>query len=82
MGIPTNAGCPECVKTKMLQDAASQLAEVYGISIEGVDEFLKSKDPLQRIATPEEVADMVVFVAKTPGGGAITGQGRCMATTT
>ena len=31
MGITTNAVCPEFVKTKMLQDAASQLAEVYGI---------------------------------------------------
>jgi NAD(P)-dependent dehydrogenase (short-subunit alcohol dehydrogenase family) len=82
MGITANAVCPGFVRTKMLQDAASQLAEVYGIPPEGVDEFLRSNDPLKRIATPEEVAEMVVFLAMTPGGGAITGQGLCMATTT
>jgi NAD(P)-dependent dehydrogenase (short-subunit alcohol dehydrogenase family) len=82
MGITTNAVCPGFVRTKLLQDAASQLAEVYGIPREGVEEFLRSSDPLKRIATPEEVADMVVFLAVTPGGGAISGQGLCMATTT
>jgi NAD(P)-dependent dehydrogenase (short-subunit alcohol dehydrogenase family) len=66
----------------MWQDAAFQLAEVYGIPLEGEDKFLRSHDPLKRIATPEEVADLVVFLAMTPGGGAITGQGLCMATTT
>jgi 3-oxoacyl-[acyl-carrier protein] reductase len=82
MGITANAVRPGFVKTKRLQDAASQLAEVYGILPEGGDEFVKSSDPLKRFATPEEVADMVVFLAITPGGGAITGQGLCMVTTT
>jgi NAD(P)-dependent dehydrogenase (short-subunit alcohol dehydrogenase family) len=80
--LSINAVCPGFVRTKLLQDAASQLAEVYGIPPEGVEEFLRSNDPLKRIATPEEVAEMVVFLAMTPGGGAITGQGLCMATTT
>jgi NAD(P)-dependent dehydrogenase (short-subunit alcohol dehydrogenase family) len=82
MGIIVNAVCPGFVWTKMAQDAAPQLAEIYGIPPEGMDEFLKSLDPLKRIATPEEVADVVVFLAMTTGGGVMTGQGLCMATTT
>jgi NAD(P)-dependent dehydrogenase (short-subunit alcohol dehydrogenase family) len=81
MGIIVNAVCPGFVWTKMAQDAAPQLAEIYGIRPDGMDEFLRSLDPLKRIATPEEVADVVVFLAMTPGGGAMTGQGLCMATT-
>jgi NAD(P)-dependent dehydrogenase (short-subunit alcohol dehydrogenase family) len=80
-GIIVNAVCPGFVWTKMAQDVAPQFAEMYGIPPEGMDEFLRSIDPLKRIATPEEVADVVVFLAMTPGGGAMTGQGLCMATT-
>jgi hypothetical protein len=47
-----------------------------------VDDFLKGFDPMKRISTPEEVADFVVFLAATAGGGAATGQGFNLATTT
>ena len=80
MGIIVNAVCPGFVWTKMAQEVAPQFAEMYGIPPEEMDEFLRSIDPLKRIATPEEVADLVVFLAMTPGGGSMTGQGLCMAT--
>jgi 3-hydroxybutyrate dehydrogenase len=80
MGITANAVCPGFVRTKLMQDAAAQIAEAYGVPPDGIEEFLKSNDPLKRIAVPEEVADVVIFLAMTPGGGATTGQGLCMAT--
>lgn len=80
-GITVNAVCPGFVQTDMADDLAPQLAEIYGVSEDDTDEFLRSCDPLNRISTPEEVAQVVVFLAMTDGGGAMTGQGVTMATT-
>lgn len=80
-GITVNAVCPGFVQTDMADDLAPKLAEIYGVDKDNTDEFLRSCDPLNRISTPEEVAQLVVFLATTDGGGAMTGQGVTMATT-
>lgn len=80
-GITVNAVCPGFVQTDMADDLAPKLAKLHNISEEDTDEFLRSCDPLNRISTPEEVAQVVVFLATTEGGGAMTGQGVTMATT-
>lgn len=78
--ITINAVCPGFVWTKMAQDVATQFAGFYGVKPKDSLEFLKGFDPLKRISTPEEVADLVVYLATTAGGGATTGQGFNMAT--
>lgn len=82
LGITVNVVCPGFVWTKMAQDLAPEFAKYYDVKQENIDEFLKGFDPLKRISTPEEIADMVVFLGLTPGGGAVTGQGYNMATAT
>lgn len=75
LGITVNAVCPGYVSTKMAWDMAPEFAKLYDIAPEKIEDFLKSADPLNRISTPDEVADLVVFLALTAGGGATTGQG-------
>lgn len=75
LGITVNAVCPGFVATKMAWDMAPSFAKLYQIAPEKIEDFLKSADPLYRISTPDEVADLVAFLALTPGGGATTGQG-------
>lgn len=82
VGITVNVVCPGFVWTKMAQDMAPEFAKYYDIKQENVEEFLKGFDPLKRISTPEEIADMVVFLGTTAGGGAVTGQGWNIATST
>ena len=64
----------------MAQDVSTQFAGFYGVKPKDSLDFLKGFDPLKRISTPEEVADLVVYLATTAGGGATTGQGSNMAT--
>jgi ketoreductase len=73
-GITVNAVCPGFVSTKMAWDMAPQFAELCGVAPDKADDFLKSFDPLYRISTPDEIAEMVVFLAMTNGGKAATGQ--------
>lgn len=80
-GITVNAVCPGFVDTDMAHDLAPRLAEIYNVDDSNLDEFLKSCDPLHRLAKPEEIAEVVIFLATTAGGGAMTGQGVTMATT-
>lgn len=80
LGITVNAVCPGYVSTKMAWDMAPEFAKLYNIAPEKIEDFLKSSDPLYRISTPDEVADLVVFLAMTAGGGATTGQGMNIAT--
>lgn len=82
LGITVNAVCPGFVWTKMVEDLIPEIATVYGVKREGVTDMLKEYDPLKRISVPEEVADLVVYLSMTAGGGATTGQGLNMATTT
>jgi NAD(P)-dependent dehydrogenase (short-subunit alcohol dehydrogenase family) len=58
-GIRVNAICPGAVDTPMLADDASRAEE-------DIDDFLEAiaaDSPNQRIATPEDVASLVLFLA-------------------
>lgn len=80
LGITVNAVCPGFVWTKMAQDIAPDVGRLYGVTdVAGLKDWIKEFDPLKRIAQPEEVADVVTFLATNPGAGALTGQGIMMA---
>ena len=55
-GIRVNAICPGVFNTEMVREAA----DVTGIDIAGI---VASKTPMKRVAGPEEVAGMMVYLA-------------------
>lgn len=65
-GIRVNAVCPSWVQTPMM-------AGVFEAD-PGFEDMIKRVVPLGRIAQPEEVSDLVVFLC-SPKASYITGQG-------
>ena len=65
-GIRVNAVCPSWVQTPMMEQVFEASPEFEGM--------IKKAVPLGRIAQPEEVSDMVVFLS-SPKASYITGQG-------
>jgi ketoreductase len=61
-GITVNAVCPGYVETPMAQRVRQGYAAVYGTSEEAILEKFRSKIPLGRYSTPEEVAGMVDYL--------------------
>jgi NAD(P)-dependent dehydrogenase (short-subunit alcohol dehydrogenase family) len=62
-GIRVNAVCPSGVRTPMVDKTAAQESARTGVS---VDELMRAEDevvPIGRMAEPEEVADVCVFLA-------------------
>jgi len=51
-GVTVNAVAPGFMRTKLNQDIPGRM-----------DDFLKEKNPMKRMVTPEEVADLVVFLS-------------------
>ena len=64
-GVRTNAVCPGWVKTEM--DATDQAAGYY------TDADITSRIPMQRFATPDDVASAVAFLADPSQSGFING---------
>ena len=62
-GIRCNAVCPGPVRTEMLEYNLTPMAEVMGTDINGVFEALPKFVPLRRVASPEEVTGLCVFLA-------------------
>jgi len=62
-GIRCNAVCPGPVRTEMLEYNLTPMAKVMGTDIDGVFEALPKFVPLRRVASPEEVAGVCVFLA-------------------
>ena len=62
-GIRCNAVCPGPVRTEMLEYNLTPMAEVLGTDIDGVFEALPKFVPLRRVATPEEIAGICVYLA-------------------
>ncbi|MGH9663539.1 MAG: SDR family oxidoreductase, partial [Bryobacteraceae bacterium] len=61
--VLVNNVCPGYTLTARLDELANKLAASGGASREEVEERWTSQVPLRRLATPEEFADVVVFLA-------------------
>jgi meso-butanediol dehydrogenase / (S,S)-butanediol dehydrogenase / diacetyl reductase len=73
-GIRVNAVCPGFVKTGMQEREVVWEAELRGVSAERVIDDYISQTPLGRLETPEDVADVVVFLC-SDSARFMTGQG-------
>ncbi|GAG90334.1 unnamed protein product, partial [marine sediment metagenome] len=63
--INVNAVCPGVVFTPLWEEQASNHARRRGIDEKQVKEDLIKKIPLGRLGTPEEVANLVLFLASS-----------------
>jgi NAD(P)-dependent dehydrogenase (short-subunit alcohol dehydrogenase family) len=72
-GIRVNAVCPGFVKTSMQDREAEWEAALLGTTPQAVIESYIAQTPLGRLETPEDVADVVVFLA-SDGARFMTGQ--------
>jgi NAD(P)-dependent dehydrogenase (short-subunit alcohol dehydrogenase family) len=62
-GVRVNAVNPTLTATERMNEGLEAQARQDGISVEEARQRASSKLPLQRIATPEEVANVVVFLS-------------------
>jgi NAD(P)-dependent dehydrogenase (short-subunit alcohol dehydrogenase family) len=71
-GVTVNAIAPGEVDTSMHQDAMERLGASQGVSAEDLRSRIVEQIPLRRMATPEDVAGVVGFLA-SPAAGYLTG---------
>jgi len=70
-GVTANAICPSWVDTQMMQEAVQAVVDATGRSPEEARTAMLSVNPRGQPASPEEVADVAVLLARNP---AINGQ--------
>ena len=71
-GVRANAVCPGWVRTPMADEDMDQVAEARGIDREAAYDLVHRQHPLGRPADPEEIADVIAFLA-SPKASYITG---------
>ena len=72
-GVTVNAVCPGYVETDMTADTIANIVEKTGMDAEAARAQLAQGNPQGRLIDPEEVANVVVWLAR-PDSGSITGQ--------
>ena len=68
-GITSNAVLPGWVRTEMAEHSARQEASDRGVTTEQVWEERAALYPPGRVATPQEVAEMIAFLASEESSG-------------
>jgi len=68
-GVTSNAVLPGWVRTEMAERSADQEAKDRGLTVDRVWEERAAMYPPGRIATPEEVAEMIAFLASEESSG-------------
>jgi meso-butanediol dehydrogenase/(S,S)-butanediol dehydrogenase/diacetyl reductase len=71
-GVRANAVCPGWVRTPMGDHDMDELGHTHGVDREGAYELAHRHHPLGRPAQPEEIADVIAFVA-SPRAAYVTG---------
>ena len=71
-GVTVNAVCPGYVDTPMTDDSVRNIAERTSLTADEARERLAAMQPIGRLITPAEVADVVALLVES---GGITGQG-------
>jgi NAD(P)-dependent dehydrogenase (short-subunit alcohol dehydrogenase family) len=71
-GVRANAVCPGWVRTPMGDDDMDKVARAHGTDREGAYELVHRQHPLGRPAEPEEIADVIAFLA-SPKAAYVTG---------
>jgi NAD(P)-dependent dehydrogenase (short-subunit alcohol dehydrogenase family) len=62
-GIAVNAVCPGFVDTEMLQEVFRKRSVIEGKSPQEYEELLTDQVPMRRLAKPEEIADLMLFLS-------------------
>ena len=72
-GVTSNTVCPAYVRTPLVEGQISDQAKVHGISeVDVLEQVMLTEPAIKRLAEPEEIADVVVFLCG-PSAGFITG---------
>jgi NAD(P)-dependent dehydrogenase (short-subunit alcohol dehydrogenase family) len=71
--INVNAVCPGIVRTALYSEMVRVIAEKEGATVEEIERRGTESVPLRRANDPEDIADMIVFLA-SPGARNISGQ--------
>jgi len=70
-GVTANAICPSWVETQMMDESIQAIVEATGRAADQVRAAMLAENPSGRAASPEEVAEVAVLLARNP---AINGQ--------
>lgn len=62
-GISVNAVCPGYVNTEMMQLVFQKRGPIEGMTPEEYEESLVSKVPMGRMASPEEIASLMIYLS-------------------
>ena len=72
-GVTINTVCPSAVLTDRMVDLTNHAAKKQNVSYDSIIDSAKKTIPLGRFSTPEEVADLILFLA-SESASYITGQ--------